>query len=81
MVLSVSVNAGSGKINATCNTDDTCISLCCSNDKDYKTIGFCVAQDDSPRCTERRHRDIVMLLCFYAIVVPLIGLCAYLKVS
>ena len=72
-------NAGQND-NTTCYNDAACNSFCCSNNKDYHVEGLCEPQDLNPRCEKRKKTDITILISFYAIVVPILGMCAYVKV-
>ena len=66
---------------AECVSDATCTSFCCSNNKDYKVSGFCEPASENTRCAERASTAIKILISFYAILVPLLILCAYVKIK
>lgn len=64
-----------------CYSDAQCASFCCSNNKDYKVKGICELASENQRCANRKATGLKILISFYAILVPLLGLCAYVKIK
>jgi hypothetical protein len=68
-------------LGAECFSDSMCSSFCCSNDKEYKNNGTCVLVANNSRCTQRKENDLIILITCYAVLIPLLGLCAYIKIK
>lgn len=80
VLLFISIAKAGQADNTTCYNDATCNSFCCSNNLDYKVAGVCEPQEINQRCEKRRQTDTTILISFYAIVVPILGMCAYVKI-
>lgn len=63
-----------------CYNDGECSSFCCNNNLDYKVQGYCVPIEEDSRCLKRKKTDLIILYSLYAILIPVLGLCAYVKV-
>ena len=80
IMLAISVAAQSA-INATCHTDSECMSYCCNNNQDYSIAGICTEVVDDSRCQQRKHNDIIGLVCVVVALWIVVIACAVVKIK